>query len=178
MSQPGALRDAGARHFGQDAYGPAASAFQAAAEAYEQAGDPQMAAEMRNNQSVALLKAGEPEGALAACEGTEAVFAEAEDHYRQALALGNQAAALQEMKSYEEAESRYRQSAEILDSLGEHELRADVMRSISEIQLRTGRQLAAVASMHAGLEGVKKPTFKQRLVKKLLEMPFNRFYPS
>jgi hypothetical protein len=52
------------------------------------------------------------------------------------------------------------------------ELRASVMRFLSEMQLRSGRQLEAVASMHAGLDGLSRPSLKQRLVKKLLESPF------
>jgi hypothetical protein len=45
------------------------------------------------------------------------------------------------------------------------------MQSISALQLRTGRQLQAVASMYAGVENIEKPTLKQRLLKRILGIP-------
>jgi len=48
-----------------------------------------------------------------------------------------------------------------------------VMEALSELQLRTGRQLQALATMKAGLDGVKRPNPRQRLVKKILEIPFD-----
>jgi hypothetical protein len=47
-----------------------------------------------------------------------------------------------------------------------------VTQSISGLQLRTGKQLQAVATMQAGLEEIEKPTPKQRFLKRLLQVPF------
>ena len=149
----------------------AAQSFEAARQSYLAASDPLMAAEMANNVSVALLQAGDPQGALQAVEGTAALFNEAGERKRQALALGNQAAALEALKRLEEAEQAYWQSAEILKALGETDLRLSVMQSISALQLRTGRQLQAVATMQAGVENLEKLTPKQRLLKRLLNIP-------
>ncbi len=165
-------RTAGDRAYEREDYEAAAQAYGLAAQSLREAGEPLSAAEIENNRSVALLQAGDPQAALEAVEGTADLFAQAGDRRRQALALGNQAAALQALKRYEEAEHAYRLSAGLLAELGENELRASVMRAISELQLRTGRQLEAVASMHSGLEGIERPGVKQRLVKRLLEMPF------
>ena len=65
----------------------AAGFFAQAAQAYSSAQDELNAAEMKNNQSVALLKAGKAREALSATDGTEAVFQKAGDLKRQGIAI-------------------------------------------------------------------------------------------
>jgi tetratricopeptide (TPR) repeat protein len=91
---------------------------------------------------------------------------------RQGLALGNLAAALEANGRLEEAVELYQQSADVLKQAGEDQLRANVMQSLSAVQLRTGRQLEALASMSAGLEDIKHPNPKQSILKRLLRIPF------
>ena len=88
------------------------------------------------------------------------------------MARVHRSAALEAMDLIEEAEESYYQSAELLGELGEDQLKASVMRSISELQLREGRHLEAVASMQAGLDNLEKPRLQQRLIRKLLDTPF------
>jgi len=152
-------------------YASAAHSFEAARLAYQSANDPVKAAEMANNCSVAFLQNGDKEAALNAVEGTEAIFTEAGDQKRLAMAYGNRAAALEALNRLEEAEHTYWKSAQILKEIGEEDLRLSVMQSISALQLRTGRQMQAVATMHAGVENIEKPTLKQRFLKRLLGVP-------
>jgi tetratricopeptide (TPR) repeat protein len=152
-------------------YAAAAQSYEAARQSYLLAGDEVMAAEMSNNVSVALLQDGNPEGSLQAVEGTAAIFAAAGDQKRQAMALGNQAAALEDLNRVDEAEQLYWQAAEILKNINETDLRLSVMQSISALQLRTGRQMQAVATMQAGVAGIEKPSLTQRLLKTLLNLP-------
>ncbi|HIE58246.1 MAG TPA: tetratricopeptide repeat protein [Anaerolineales bacterium] len=170
LSQEQLLREAQAAYRRGD-YEAAVQSFNAARESYLAIGDELNAAEMANNASVALLQNGKAEEALQSVIGTAAIFAAAGDHKRQAIALGNQAAALEEMKRLDEAEQLYWQSAEILKNINETDLRLSVMQSISALQLRSGRQLQAVATMQSGIDGIEKPTFKQRALKRLLEIP-------
>ncbi len=149
----------------------AAGLFEQAARQYSQGGDALNAAEMANNRSVALLQAGDAQGALAAAEGTDAVFAQAGDVRRQALAAGNQAAALEKLNRLDEALQRYRQSADLLQQVGDTENRAAVLKSISALQIRTGHQLEALASMDAALTNQKKLGLQERFLKKLLDVP-------
>jgi tetratricopeptide (TPR) repeat protein len=128
---------------------------------------------MANNQSVALLQSGSANAALEVVSGTEEIFAEAGDRRYQALALGNKAAALEELGSLEEAAEAYEDSANILKELGENDLRASVMQSLSALQLKQGRQLQALATMKSGLENVQRPNPKQRVAKKILQIPFD-----
>jgi tetratricopeptide (TPR) repeat protein len=169
---PEQLKSRAQEAYQQDDCELAARLYRRAAQAYRQGDDAIMAAEMENNLSVVLLQAGDAQAALEAVQGTPEIFAQAEETRREALAYGNLAAAHQSLKNYALAEEAYLQSAELLGELGEMELRASVMRFLSEMQLRSGRQLEAVASMHAGLDGLSRPSLKQRLVKKLLESPF------
>ena len=152
-------------------YLAAAQAFEAAQQGYLSLGDKLNAAELANNCSVAYLQAGDGQAALKAVEGTDAIFAEAGDLRRQGMALGNLASALEAIDRTEEAVEAYLQSASVLEKAGEDQLRANVLHSLSMLQFRSGKQLQALASMQSGLEGVKRPTPKQSLLKKLLNIP-------
>jgi tetratricopeptide (TPR) repeat protein len=146
--------------------------YQAAAQGYQEADEPLLAAEMRNNASVAHLQAGEAETALQIVEGTPSVFAAAGDLRRHGMALGNRGSALEALGRLQEAAEAYQQSADLLKQVGETELHGRVMQSLSALQLRTGHQLEALATMNAGLDGISKPNLRQRLLKRLLQMPY------
>lgn len=149
----------------------AAGLFEQAARLYSEGGDGLKAAEMANSRSVALLQAGDGKGALEAAQGTDKVFAQAGDARRQALALGNQAAALEALNQPEDALARYRQCAELLKQAGDEESRVPVLKAISALQIRTGHQLEALASMDAALNNQKKLSAQERFLKKLLDIP-------
>jgi tetratricopeptide (TPR) repeat protein len=147
-------------------YGAAAKLFLAAAQSYASAGDKLTEAEMLNNCGVAYLRTGDGKAALQAIEATPATFAAAGDIRRQGLALGNLGDALEAVGRKQEAVDMYTQSADLLEQAGEEEMRAHVL------QLKSGRQIEALATMEAGLEGFQKPSLKQRILKKLLRFPF------
>jgi tetratricopeptide (TPR) repeat protein len=153
-------------------YERAARAFQAASQGYKTSKESINAAEMANNASVAFLKAGDAQAALQVVEGTAEVFAAEADIRRQAMALGNLGAAYEGVKRYPEAEEAYQQSADLLKQVGEDQLRLNVMQSLSNLQMRTGKHLQALSSMQAGIEDVNRPSPKQRILKKLLDVPF------
>jgi tetratricopeptide (TPR) repeat protein len=150
----------------------AAETYQAARRAYKAAGDELQAAEMANNCSVAYLQAEEPQEALKAVDGTAEIFARSQDLRRQGMAMGNYAAALEALGRVDEAVEAYLESAKLLEQAGEDRLRAEAMQSLSALQFKEGRQLEALASMQSGLDGVKRPSPKQRFLKRLLNIPF------
>ncbi|MEK6221693.1 MAG: hypothetical protein N2D54_05545 [Chloroflexota bacterium] len=152
-------------------YAQAAISFSAAAEIYDSSNQPLMSAEMRNNQSVALLLAKDAQGAYQAVAGLEVVFIKAGDMQKLGITYGNQGAALEALDKLEEAEEKYKLSADKLMKAGESDLYAELMKSISTLQLRAGRQLEAIASMQSGVEDIKNPSLKNRLLKKLLKIP-------
>ncbi len=142
-------------------FGEAASAFQAL-------GKPLDAAEMKNNQSVALLQSGDAQASFEATIGTPEIFAAGGDFRREGMAYGNQATALTALGKMNEAANSYQQAATALEKAGEDQLRASVMQAIAGIQLRQGKLMQALLSMQIGLAGVKHPTIKQKILRGLL----------
>ena len=149
-------------------YDQAAELFQQAAQGYQQAGDKLMAAEMQNNVSVAMLQAGKPQEALDAVTGTEKIFEREKDVKRQAMAYGNQGAALEELKQYDKALKAYEKSSELFGEIGETEMRAMIMQSAAAIKLRQGKVMSSAFSMIGSVETTQKPTIWQRILKFLL----------
>jgi tetratricopeptide (TPR) repeat protein len=149
---------------------PAAQAYGEAASVYAADGDTLMSAEMKNNQSVALLRAGQAQAALEAARGTEKAFGAAGDSRRQGMALANQASALQALKKLDQAVDLYKKSAAALEKAGEGEMRVEVMQLLSMLYLRRLKFYDAVLALQSGLAGVRNPTAKQRLMKKILFM--------
>lgn len=158
----------------------AAEDFEEAARWYDRAGsqyshleDNLNAAEMANNRSVCLLRSGNSQAALAASRGTEKIFAQAGDLRRQAMALGNQAAAMESMQRLDEAISLYQNSNELLKQINDQELRIFVLQSLSGLQLKRRQYLQALATMQAALDIKKNLTLRERILKKLLQIVFS-----
>jgi len=150
----------------------AASLFKAAADGFSSIGDELSAAEMNNNSSVAFLRAGDAMSALDATTGTTEVFASAGDRKRQALAIGNRAAALEKLHRPDEAMINYEESARLLGEVEEWELRAHVLQSISSMQMKRGRFLEAYATLRSGILRIEKPNLQQRILKSLVNIPY------
>lgn len=163
------LTEEGKAAYKRGDYLASARAYQAAAQGYEATGDALTAAEMLNNSSVAYLRLGDGEGALQAVEGTPDVFASAQDIRRQGIALGNLGAALDAVKRTDEAADAYRRSADILGEVGEGDLRAHVLKSLSVLQLRRGDQMEAVTTMQASLDAGEKSGAKGNIFSKLFK---------
>jgi tetratricopeptide (TPR) repeat protein len=89
------------------------------------------------------------------------------------MALANQAAALEGLGQLEAALERYTRAAEFLKQVGENEMRALVLKNISTLQLRTGKQLQALASMDAALDNQKRLSWRERMLQKLLRVPLD-----
>lgn len=142
-------------------FGDAASTFQAQGNALD-------AAEMKNNQSVALLRCGNAQGSFDVVQGTVEIFSAAGDFRREGMAWGNQATALEALGRMEDAISSYRQAVTAFEKAGEDQLRASVLQAVAGILLRRGKIMEALLSMQIGLAGVKHPTLKQKILLILL----------
>ena len=150
----------------------AIAGFKSALESYQAEGKELEAAEMANNLSVALLKNKKHKQALEVVLGTEKVFEQYEETTKQAMALGNQAAALEALKRFEEAEKAYQASADLLKTTGDEELRGYVMQALSALQLKQGRNLDGLLSMKTGLDGQEKLPLRKRFLRWILKIPF------
>jgi tetratricopeptide (TPR) repeat protein len=139
-----------------------------AASGFSAEGDALASAEMKNNLAVALLRSGQAEAALEAAGGTDRTFAAGGDPSRQGMALANQGAALQALRRVEEAVELYKRSAEALAQAEEGDLRAEVMQLLAVLYMRRLKFYDAILALQSGLAGVRNPTAKQRLMKKIL----------
>lgn len=163
--EPAQLESKGKRAFEERKFDEAAEFFKQAAEGYSLGRAGLQAAEMQNNLSVALLQAGKPSEALNAALGTDEVFAGANDVKRQAMALGNQAAALEGLHRYDEAIEKYERSADLFGQVDEGDLRAMVMKSAAAIKLKTGKITESAFKMMGSLDVKKNPGFFERILK-------------
>jgi tetratricopeptide (TPR) repeat protein len=169
MAEPSTLTDKFNQAYRQGHYSEAADLCAALADEFEEKGDLLSASEMKNNRSVALLKAGKAQAALEAAEGTDAVFASEGDLRRQAIALGNQAAALEALGKLDKAASLYRNSADLLEKIGDRELYSIVMKSLSSIYMKQGKQMDTVIALQAALEVDNNLSPREKFIKKFLK---------
>jgi tetratricopeptide (TPR) repeat protein len=149
-------------------YLEAAHTFGEAAAAYLNLGDLHKAAEMKNNQSVALLLSGKAQAALEAVEGTQQIFADSSDFRHLGMALANHASALEALKRMTEAIEYYKRAGVALEEAKEGDMRANVMQKLGMLYLRHFKLYDAVIALQSGLAGSRNPTTKQRLIKKIL----------
>jgi tetratricopeptide (TPR) repeat protein len=154
-------------------YKKAADLFETLVKEYQTNGDPLASAEMANNLSVTFLMLGKARQAFEAAFHTEKIFKENKDPSRAAMALGNQAAALEELKKYKDALGLYTESADLLRNTNENEMRSLVLKRISALQIRTGKKLDATTSMYAALQDQEKLTSKEKTLKGLLDTLFS-----
>jgi tetratricopeptide (TPR) repeat protein len=171
---PTTLAEQGKQEYSQGAYLAAADLFAQAAQAYGEVQDELNAAEMKNNQSVALLKAGKAEAALHATDGTEEIFQKAGDLKRQGIAVANRAAALEGLKKPSEAMDEYNRAANIFEEAGEGDMHSIVRKATAEIFLKRGYIGNTQMDVLDSLRLVEKPTFTQRILKFMMRLGFFR----
>lgn len=152
-------------------YLPAAESFAQAAEIYDAEGDILLGAEMRNNLCVSLLLAKRPQQALDVVQGTSELFIEAGQMVPAGMALANEATARKELRETDPAIDLFLRAADIFKSAGEDQLYLETMQSVSGIKMKSRNLSGALFSMQKGLEGIEKPTLRQRLLKNLLNIP-------
>jgi tetratricopeptide (TPR) repeat protein len=164
-TEPDQLAEQGKQAFINKGFDEAIKLFNQAAEGYALSHEALMTAEMQNNMSVALLQAGRPQESLTAALNTDQVFADEKDLKRQGMALGNQAAALEALKRYDEAIEKYDLAAQLFSQTGEGDLRALVMKSSAAIKLKTGRVTDSAFKMMGSLDAKDHPSIFERILK-------------
>lgn len=148
----------------------AAQWYERASQQYSAQNDPLTAAEMTNNRSVSVLRAGNAQSAFSIAKGTEQIFAQAGDIRRQAMALGNQAAALDAMNKSDDAIKYYQQCNELLKQVNDPILRTYVLQSLSGLYLRRRHYLDALVVMEAALDIKEHLSIREKILKKLLQV--------
>lgn len=172
MDQPNTimLAEKGKREYEKENYSAAADLFSQAAQAYAAMQDALNAAEMKNNQSVALLQAGKAKEALSATDGTEKIFENAGDLKRQGIAVGNRAAALEGLKKWNEALAEYERAASLFEQAGAGDMHSIVRKAAANLNLKRGRFTDSQLDVYDSLRLVEKPTLTQRIMKFLIRI--------
>jgi len=166
--EPASLTEQAQRAYQARQYERAAELFHQAARGYTLKRDDLLAAEMKNNASVAHLQAGNPQKALDAALDTDKVFEDAKDIKRWAIAAGNQAAALDELKRWQEALTAYEYSAQLFSEVNEKDLRALMLKSAAGVKLKRGRVSESAYGMIGALEAKANPSLFERILRFLL----------
>ena len=164
------LAKQGKEEYGKANYKAAAGLFAQAAQAYTSGKDELNAAEMKNNESVALLQAGNAKDALQATDGTEDVFLKAGDIKRQGIAVSNRAAALEGLKKWKEALAEYDRAAALFEEAGEGDMHSIVRKAAANINLKHLKVLDSQMDVFDSLRLVEKPTLTQRFMKFLMRI--------
>lgn len=167
---PLTLAEDGKKEYGKGNFRAAAEIFSQAAQAYASLQDALNAAEMKNNESVALLQAGKAKESLQATDGTEAVFQKAGDIKRQGIAVSNRAAALEGLKKWQEALAEYDRAASLFEQAGEGDMHSVVRKAAANLNLKRGRVMDSQMDVYDSLRLVEKPTFTQRIMKFLMRL--------
>jgi tetratricopeptide (TPR) repeat protein len=167
---PITVADKGKQEYEKGNYPAAADLFLQAAQAYTSVRDELNAAEMLNNQSVALLQAGKAKEALQATDGTEEIFQKAGDVKRQGIAVSNRAAALEGLKKWNEALAEYDRAASLFEQVGEGDMHSMVRKAAANINLKRGRIVDSQMDVYDSLRLVEKPTLTQRFMKFLIRI--------
>jgi len=160
----------GKKEYAKNNFNAAAGFFSQAAQAYASAQDELNAAEMKNNESVALLQAGKAKEALQATDETETIFQKAGDIKRQGIAVSNRAAALEGLKKWQEALAEYDRAASLFEQVGEGDMHSIVRKAAANLNLKRGRVADSQMDVYDSLRLVEKPTFTQRIMKWLMKI--------
>lgn len=168
--RPVTFAEKGKTEYEKGNYSAAADLFSQAAQAFATVQDKLNAAEMKNNQSVALLQAGKAQDALRATEGTEQIFANAGDLKRQGVAVGNRAAALEGLKKWNEALAEYDRAASLFEQAGAGDMHSVVRKAAANLNLKRGRFTDSQLDVYDSLRLVEKPTLTQRIMKFLIRI--------
>jgi tetratricopeptide (TPR) repeat protein len=166
----------GLAHFQSGDFIIARDDFLHAVEGYTLMGDGCSVAEINNNLSTVYLKLKDAPSAWKAVAGSDVVFEQAGDTRRQALALGNQAAVLEALGKLDQAMEKYEACADLLKKVGDHDNRVIVLQSLSQLQLRKGRQLEAITSMQIALDNKHELGLRERVLNWLLKI-FAKIFP-
>lgn len=157
------------RHFDE-----AITGFEECLAHFEGVSDELGVAEARNNLSVTRLGMKQAQQALDEVSGTAEVFARHGDRQREGMAIANTAAALEALGRREEALALYEQVLDIFKELGEKEMRASILRRVSDLQLKTRRGYQALASMEAAYDQKEKPQIKDSVFRRILTFLRNK----
>jgi eukaryotic-like serine/threonine-protein kinase len=169
---PEQLKQEGLALFNQGAYDDALGRFEAAATAFEGAGEAAGRAEMLNNIGVVHRLRGNWQAAAEALTQAERVFAEAGDKNRQGQALSNLGDLYASQGERDQAARCYSDAAALFAQAQDGEKQSMVLRALSLLRLRQRRFFEAISYMEQSVRAHPRPSLGQRLLRLLIRFMF------
>lgn len=163
------LKEEGLQKFEKKQFKAASICFKTCVEALEKEGPTLESAEMRNNLGVALIRAREYPAALEALQGTDQTFAAVGDRQKQGMALANLGNAYEGLKRFDEALQTYEEAKECFKTSGEQKMLSIILKYISDLQIKTGKQYQALASLQSSYQENPEADLKNNFFKRSLD---------
>ncbi|MDQ7025945.1 MAG: tetratricopeptide repeat protein [Anaerolineae bacterium] len=167
MSDADSIKEQGITLYNQHDYEAAARAFQQAKDAYAEADQHEMVAEMKVNIGLVHRELGEAQQALEMMQEALRTFEDKDDKMRMAQVLGNLGGVYQSLGDSEQAEMSYRKAANLFDELGEEILYSDTMMALGAMQIRGFNFFQGAATYMVALENRENLSGRLRIIKSL-----------
>jgi len=165
------LQEQGVAAFRKEDYEAALAKFNEALSAATD--DPQLTAQIYNDIGVTQKQLEDFPAAHAALDEAWNRFVELDDKKGQAQTLGNRAAVLEDEELLEEAVETYKQSATMLEEIGESEMAMYVWQAVSRLRMGQKQYIAAIGAYEEGVENMPESSFKRKVLQQLLKLPGN-----
>jgi len=133
--------------------------------------DSQQSAQIYNDQGVVYQKLEDYPAAHKALDEAERIFTTLDDKKGQAQALGNRAALYEAEGSLNEAVELYKESAAMLEAVGENDMAMYVWQAVSRLRTKQGQYIAAIGAYEEGVSKMPKSSFKRKVLERLLKAP-------
>lgn len=133
--------------------------------------DKKRAAEIYNDIGVVQRQLEDYPAAHRALDEAMARFVELDDEKGQAQTLGNRAAVFEAEGRLEDAVETYKQSAAMLEKVGEAEMAMYVWQSVSRLRLKQKQYIAAIGAYEEGVENMPDRSFKKKVLRRILRTP-------
>jgi tetratricopeptide (TPR) repeat protein len=146
-------------------------ALQKLNEALQTAEKPEKAAEIYNDLGVVYKQLDDYPAAHQALDEAMSRFTTLKHQKGQAQTLGNRATVFEAEGQMEKAVDTYKESAAILEELGESEMAMYVWQAISRLRTKQGQYIAAIGAYEEGIDNMPKGSFKRKVLQQLLKLP-------
>ncbi len=167
------LKEQGLRMFRFGEYEEAAEHFQNARALYDRLGNQRGQAEMLNNLGAVHTEQERWPEAAEAFDQARQIFETLDDTSGKAQTLGNLGTMYRHQGEHETAVAHLKQAIALLHEAGDPQKEAATLRLISRIRLGQARWLEALHFYDLSLACVQPPGFKERILRRLLQIPFS-----
>jgi tetratricopeptide (TPR) repeat protein len=163
------LHEQGIAFFRKAKFEAALQKFNEALQAAET--QPKQVAEIYSDTGVTYKQLSDFPAAHQALDEAMTRFTQIQDKKGQAQTLGNRAAVFEAEARLDEAVETYKQSATMLEELGEGEMAMYVWQAISKLRTKQGQYIAAIGAYEEGIENMPQSSLKRKVLQQILKLP-------